>query len=72
MGAGIGFPNLGRVFLPSPLYLMMFLLFLSFLKIEFAEVLKNLEKTTSILIVLSLLKLLVIPAGLFFLTQAIW
>ena len=44
MGAGIGFPNLGKVFLPYPLYLMMFLLFLSFLKIEFVEVLQNIKK----------------------------
>jgi len=72
MGAGIGFPNLGKVFLPYPLYLMMFLLFLSFLKIEFFEVLQNIKKTTSIILVLCLLKLLIIPAGLFFLTQAIW
>ena len=72
MGAGIGFPNLGKVFLPYPLYLMMFLLFLSFLKIEFVEVLQNIKKTTSIILVLCLLKLLIIPAGLFFLTQAIW
>lgn len=72
MGAGIGFPNLGKVFLPYPLCLMMFLLFLSFLKIEFVEVLQNIKKTTSIILVLCLLKLLIIPAGLFFLTQAIW
>ena len=72
MGAGIGFPNLGRVFLPYPLYLMMFLLFLSFLKIEFIDVLRNIKKTTSIILLLCLLKLLIIPAGLFFLAQAIW
>jgi BASS family bile acid:Na+ symporter len=72
MGAGIGFPKLGRVFLPYSLYLMMLLLFLSFLKIEFFEVLRNIKKSTSIILVLCLLKLLIIPAGLFFLTQAIW
>ena len=71
MGAGIGFPNWGRIFLPYPLYLMMFLLFLSFLKIEFIEVLRNLRKTTSFLFMLCLLKLFVVPASLFFLTQAI-
>ena len=72
MGAGIGFPNLGKVFLPYPLYLMMFLLFISFLKIEFFEVLQNIKKTTSIILLLCLLKLLIIPVGLFFLAQAIW
>jgi len=69
MGAGIGFPNFGKVFLPYPLYLMMFLLFLSFLKIEFVEVLQNIKKTTSIILILCLLKLLIIPAGLFFLPR---
>lgn len=72
MGAGIGFPKLGNLFAPYPLYLQMFLLFLSFLKIDFVEVLKNIKKTSSIILVLCILKLLIIPAGLFIITHAIW
>jgi BASS family bile acid:Na+ symporter len=72
MGAGIGFPELGRLFIPYPLYFMMFLLFLSFLKIEFIEVLRNIRKTSFIIFVLCILKLWILPASLFFLTQAIW
>jgi len=72
MGAGVAFPGVGRVFLPYPLYFMMCVLFFSFLKIEFGEVLQNLRKNTSLLLALCLLKLLVIPSSLFFLTQAIW
>lgn len=72
MGAGIGLPKLGRLFIPYPLYLQMFLLFLSFIKIDFVEVLQNIKRTSSIILVLCILKLFIIPAGLFFFTQAIW
>jgi len=72
MGAGIGLPQLGKFFIPYPLYLQMFLLFLSFLKIDFVEVLKNIRRTSSIILFLCLLKLFIIPAGLFFITHAIW
>ena len=72
MGAGIGLPKLGKFFIPYPLYLQMFLLFLSFLKIDFVEVLKNIRRTSSIILFLCILKLFIIPAGLFFITHAIW
>jgi len=72
MGAGIGLPELGKFFIPYPLYLQMFLLFLSFLKIDFVEVLKNIRRTSSIILFLCILKLFIIPVGLFFITHAIW
>ncbi len=72
MGVGIGLPEFGRGFAPYSLYFMMFLLFFSFLKIDFAMVLKNMKKMTSVLFVLCLLKLVVLPAGLYFFAQAIW
>ncbi|HMK51131.1 MAG TPA: bile acid:sodium symporter [Thermodesulfobacteriota bacterium] len=72
MGAGIGLPKLGKFFIPYPLYLQMFLLFLSFLKIDFVEVLKNIRRTSSIILFLCILKLFIIPVGLFFITHAIW
>lgn len=72
MGVGIGFPESGRIFLPYPLYLMMLLLFLSFLEIEFIAILKDMKKTTLILFLLCFLKLIILPTGLFLLTQMIW
>ena len=71
MAAGIGLPEFASVFLPYPLYLLMLLLFLSFLRIEFSNALQEIRKMTSILFVLCLIKLLVLPTGLFFLTRAI-
>jgi BASS family bile acid:Na+ symporter len=72
MGVGIGLPEFGRVFIPYPLYLMMFLLFFSFLKINFLQVFHDIRKKALILFILCLFKLCIIPVGLFFLTQAIW
>jgi BASS family bile acid:Na+ symporter len=65
-------PKFGIIFLPYPIYLMMLLLFFSFLKIEFIAILKDMKKTTSILLILCFLKLVILPAGLFFLTKVIW
>jgi BASS family bile acid:Na+ symporter len=72
MGAGIGLPEFGRIFVPYPLYLMMLLLFFSFLKIDFLQVFHDIRKKALLLFILCLFKLCVIPVGLFFLTQAIW
>jgi bile acid:Na+ symporter, BASS family len=72
MGVGIGLPEFGRVFAPYPLYFMMFLLFFSFLKINFLQVFQEIKKKAFILFVLCLFKLCIIPVGLFFLTQALW
>jgi BASS family bile acid:Na+ symporter len=72
MGVGIGLPEFGRVFSPYPLYFMMSQLFFSFLKIDFLQVFHELRKKGFILFVLCLFKLCILPAGLFFITQAIW
>jgi BASS family bile acid:Na+ symporter len=72
MGSGIGLPEFGRIFVPYPLYLMMVLLFFSFLKIDFLQVFHDIRNKAFLLFILCLFKLGVIPAGLFFLTQAIW
>ncbi len=72
MGVGIGLPEFGRAFAPYPLYLMMFLLFFSFLKIDFFHVFQEMKKKAFILFILCLFKLCIIPVGLFFLTQALW
>jgi len=72
MAVGIGLPEFGRIFAPYPLYLMMFQLFFSFLKIDFLRVFHELRKKGSILFILCFFKLCIIPVGLFFLTQALW
>jgi BASS family bile acid:Na+ symporter len=51
---------------------MMVQLFFSFIKIEFGEVVRNIGKDVSFLLILSLTKILVVPALLFLLTEAIW
>ena len=72
MGVGIGLPEFGRIFAPYPLYFMMFLLFFSFLKIDFLQVFHEVRKKALILFILCLFKLCIIPVGLFFLTEALW
>ena len=72
MGVGIGLPEFGKIFAPYPLYFMMFLLFFSFLKINFLQVFQEVRKKAFILFILCLFKLCIIPIGLFFLTQALW
>src|SRR4030042_3206016 len=71
MAAGIGLPEFASVFLPYPLYLLMLLLFLSFLRVEFANAFQEVRETTSFLFILCLVKLLVLPTGLYFLTRAV-
>ncbi len=72
IGVAIAFPERCRVFAPYPLYLMMVFLFFSFLKIEFVKILQDVRKTASALFVLCLFKLILLPAGLYFLSLAIW
>jgi bile acid:Na+ symporter, BASS family len=72
MAFGIGFPGLAEGFTPYPLYLMMFLLFFSLLKIDFGQAFQDLKKAGPRLFVLCLVKLLILPAALYFLTRAIW
>jgi bile acid:Na+ symporter, BASS family len=72
IGFAIAFPEWCNIFLPYPLYLMMVFLFFSFLKIEFLKLFQNVRKTAFILFVLCLFKLIVLPAGLYFLALAVW
>jgi bile acid:Na+ symporter, BASS family len=71
MGAGIGFPAVGKIFSPYPFYLLMVLLFFNFLKIEFSKVIHHAGETASMLLILCMCKLLIVPAALFFITQAL-
>ncbi len=72
IGMGIGLPSVGKGFIPYLLQFMMLLLFFSFLKIDFAQVLKNIRNTTSLIFVLCLFKLVILPVGLFFFAQVVW
>ncbi|HSB06010.1 MAG TPA: bile acid:sodium symporter [Thermodesulfobacteriota bacterium] len=72
IGVAIAFPEKCKAFEPYPLYLMMIFLFFSFLKIEFVKIFQDVRKTASVLFVLCLVKLIVLPAGLYFLSLAIW
>ena len=51
---------------------MMIFLFFSFLKIEFVKILQDVKKTASTLFILCLFKLILVPAGLYFLCLATW
>jgi BASS family bile acid:Na+ symporter len=67
MIAGILLPRFGSVFQPYPLYLMMFLLFLSFLSIKIDTVLKTIRHNGRTVLWLSLLKLIILPTAVYFL-----
>ncbi len=71
IAAGIGLPEYTTVFSPYPFILLMVVLFFSFLKIEFVNAFHEMKKAMSILFVLCLLKLLILPVALFFLTRAV-
>jgi BASS family bile acid:Na+ symporter len=72
IGLAIAEPEVFRVFLPYPLYLMMLMLFFSFLKVEFVEVLHHVRETLSVIPVLCFFKLILLPAGLFYLFHLLW
>ncbi len=66
MGGGIFCPSLGRAFQPYPLFLMMFLLFLSFLSIELSRVRMVLRKRWKAAAWLVGLKILVLPLAVYY------
>jgi bile acid:Na+ symporter, BASS family len=71
MGAAVLFPETGKVFQPFLVYFMMALLFLSFLRIDFTVFLDTSLSSVSRLIVLIGVKLVVLPAALYYLTLLI-
>ncbi len=67
MAAGIFFPEPCSLFQPYPLYLMMFLLFLSFLPIELNDI-WHLIQTNSIMVLwLALFKMILLPLAVYYL-----
>jgi BASS family bile acid:Na+ symporter len=70
--AGVLFPGPSSFFQPLPLYLMMFLLFLSFLSIRLDEVWLVLSRQGWTIAWLSFLKLVALPAGIYFIFRALY
>jgi BASS family bile acid:Na+ symporter len=70
--AGVLFPGPSSFFQPFPLYLMMFLLFLSFLSIRLDEVWLVLSRQGWTIAWLSFLKLVALPAGIYFIFRALY
>lgn len=72
MFTGIYFPEATAVFQPYPVYAMMCLLFLSFLSIDLHSVWGVLQKNWQVVIWLTVLKILVLPIGIYFLFKAVY
>jgi len=70
--AGVLFPGPASFFQPFPLYLMMFVLFLSFLSIRLEEVWLLLSRQGWTVAWLCFLKLVALPAGVYFLFRAFY
>jgi BASS family bile acid:Na+ symporter len=70
--AGVLFPGPSSFFQPLPLYLMMFLLFLSFLSIRLDEVWLVISRQGWTIAWLSFLKLVALPAGIYFIFRALY
>lgn len=68
MGIAVLFPGTGKAFQPFLVYFMMTLLFLSFIRIDFTVFLDTSVSSLSRLVVLVAVKLLVLPAALYYLT----
>jgi bile acid:Na+ symporter, BASS family len=72
MGIGLGFPVLGGPFSPIITYLLMGVLFLSFIQIRFSEVSFSWQEKWLSLCLFSFIKLLLLPLPIFFLFLWLW
>lgn len=70
--AGIFFPRACQIFQPFPLYCMMALLFLSFLPISLLEISQTIGGQGFVIGVFLFLKMILLPAAVFFLFSALW
>jgi bile acid:Na+ symporter, BASS family len=70
--AGIFFPRACEIFQPFPLYCMMSLLFLSFLSISFSDISETLRSKGGLIGVFLFIRMILLPAGVFFLFNAFW
>lgn len=69
MAGGILFPEWASFFKPFPVYLMMVLLFLSFLSISIREIQHTLQHRAPTLVWLSFLKLILVPLAVYLIFQ---
>jgi len=72
MALGIVFPQYTGIFRPYPLYLMMFLMFLSFIPIRPGDILSTLRDSPGKIAILAALKLLILPACIYALFRLIY
>ncbi|MBW1779943.1 MAG: bile acid:sodium symporter [Deltaproteobacteria bacterium] len=72
MLAGIGFPGFASLFQPFPIYLMMILLFLSFLSIRLESIWDTVRLHALTVIWLSLSKMIVIPLIVYFIFKILY
>lgn len=72
IGVGIAFPEETSFLQPYPLYMMMTQLFLSFMKIDFGQVLRNVGRDAPFLLFMAFFKLIVTPVILFLMARAFW
>ena len=72
MLAGILLPRLASIFQPYPVYLMMFLLFLSFLSIKIETIWDTVQNNLQTVIWLSFLKLIALPLSVYFLFKVFY
>ena len=70
--AGVTVPSFGSVFSPYTVHFMIFVLFLSFLPIEIASVWQTLRDEYVTVVLLTLLKTVAMPTGIYFLFKAVW
>ncbi|MDZ7699661.1 MAG: bile acid:sodium symporter [Deltaproteobacteria bacterium] len=72
MFTGIYFPDATSLFQPYPVYAMMFLLFLSFISIDMRSVWDLIQKSWGTVLWLSVLKMLILPVGIYFLFKVFY
>jgi BASS family bile acid:Na+ symporter len=70
--AAILMPRVGALFQPFPLYLMMLLLFLSFLSIRLDAIFHIVKGLARSILFLSFLKTIALPIGIYFLCKALY
>ena len=68
---GVLLPRIGSLFQPFVLYLMMLLLFLSFLPIKMGAIYLTLKKATGTIALLALVKTIALPIGVYFVFRAL-
>ncbi|HUU41912.1 MAG TPA: hypothetical protein VMW42_13330 [Desulfatiglandales bacterium] len=69
---GILLPGFGSLFRPYVLYLIMILLFLSFISIEIDNIRHTLRNSVWTIALLSFLKIIALPVGVYFLFKAVY